>query len=194
MIKYCKSCNTQIPEGRLKALPSTSTCASCSKEDRCAAIHIIHHKTGNEVQVVKDAEAAKAFSKLTTRAGFGTLRGLSASAKGGTKPGPEMTIPKLSVDSSDIVFERIGDQAMSIFESKGFDAAHSFVTNQLKFGVISDIQGSRIFKILVALKTPTVTSVQKESKPVYNPYSKYEPKIQKDMSEEIEYAFRNWRK
>ena len=76
MKKQCNVCFGPIPEGRLKVLPSTTTCVTCSTESKWSGVHVIHHKTGNEVEVIKNPQTAAEFHKLSTRAGFGTTRGL----------------------------------------------------------------------------------------------------------------------
>lgn len=38
MIKYCISCNKQIPEKRLEVLPLTKTCISCSNTDKLVGV------------------------------------------------------------------------------------------------------------------------------------------------------------
>ena len=53
----CKHCNNQIPEARLKALPNTKECVSCSSEERNLVRTIITGKTTySEWEVVKNKE------------------------------------------------------------------------------------------------------------------------------------------
>ena len=51
IIRHCKVCDKQIPQGRLKALPDTKTCTEHSNTFRYAGRMIIHHKTGNEIEI-----------------------------------------------------------------------------------------------------------------------------------------------
>jgi len=76
-------CTHNIPKQRL-ALGYT-TCVECSTEEKLGCIDTINHKTGNTIQVMSRSDADQA-SKLTKRAGFGTLRSLrGASVKTNTK-------------------------------------------------------------------------------------------------------------
>ena len=67
-------CTHNIPKQRL-ALGYT-TCVECSTEEKLGCIDTINHKTGNTIQVMSRSDADQA-SKLTKRAGFGTLRAIT---------------------------------------------------------------------------------------------------------------------
>lgn len=69
IIKYCKVCNEQIPQGRLKAVPGTNTCTAHSNTFRYMGRMIIHHKTGNEIEIYKDPETAKEMFRLDSTKG-----------------------------------------------------------------------------------------------------------------------------
>ena len=50
----CTVCSEVIPEARLKAIPGVKSCVKCSTEDKWSAVPIIHHKTGNEIEIYKE--------------------------------------------------------------------------------------------------------------------------------------------
>jgi len=53
MVKFCKSCGEPIPKGRLKAIPTATTCVNCSSSEKKAGFRIISGKTEySELQIV----------------------------------------------------------------------------------------------------------------------------------------------
>jgi hypothetical protein len=64
IIRYCSVCNELIPEGRLKVLPGARTCIAHSNTSRYSGRMIIHHKTGNELEVIKDPTLAREIFRL----------------------------------------------------------------------------------------------------------------------------------
>lgn len=72
----CIKCNNKIVEGRLKALPNTKVCTECSSVDRYGVINVNNHKTGNEVQIIKDRKLAEKINKMAERKGYGVSRGI----------------------------------------------------------------------------------------------------------------------
>lgn len=62
MIKFCKFCGEQIPEGRLKALPKTDTCTKCSNTEKKAGFQVI---TGKNTYTELDIVSQDTFKKLT---------------------------------------------------------------------------------------------------------------------------------
>lgn len=81
MERYCRFCGELIPEGRLKALPNTSTCVQHSQSERYGAITVVNHKTGNETQIVKDADLAREINTISQRKGYGVSRGIKGTVK-----------------------------------------------------------------------------------------------------------------
>lgn len=192
MKKQCNVCFGPIPEGRLKVLPSTTTCVTCSTESKWSGVHVIHHKTGNEVEVIKNPQTAAEFHKLSTRAGFGTTRGLKPGASKGQRNA--ITIAHEKFQANEKNYNSIGERAMMQMEIYNLDKAIKYVMEQYTTRAISDSQRCSIIKVLQEFARPKqdikVNNIKK-----YNPYGKLEPKITKDIvSEEIEYAFRNWKK
>ena len=67
-MKKCK-CNNIIPPQRL-ALGYTE-CVDCSSTEAYGCVAITYHKTGNTIQIMPKAQAAR-IRKLTARRGYGT--------------------------------------------------------------------------------------------------------------------------
>jgi len=72
----CIKCQSQIPEARLKALPSAKTCVQCSDTARVSGHTIISGKnTYSEIQIV-DQETASNLYHMQSRRGFGVANGV----------------------------------------------------------------------------------------------------------------------
>ena len=69
----CTKCNVIIPAARLAAIPTTTTCVSCSDVDAVSCVDITYHKTGNTIQIT-DKETARRINKLAARSGYGIMR------------------------------------------------------------------------------------------------------------------------
>jgi len=152
-MRYCSNCNQQIPVQRLKVVPGTTTCVSCSNVNRLSAIPVIHHKTGNEIQIVKDPEVAKEFYRLSARVGFGCLRGLKAgkSASSQIKRIPAATTTKLSLGmASRETFDELGSKIMSILDYAGPKAAKKQVEEYLDTRLIDKNQFNKLITIIDA--------------------------------------------
>lgn len=55
-MKYCTICNKPIPEGRVKALPNTTTCVECSDVGRKRGFSVITGKdTYTELDIVDES-------------------------------------------------------------------------------------------------------------------------------------------
>lgn len=73
MKKYCKFCGTEIPEGRLKALPNATTCVGCSDTKMKVGFQRIEGKTEYSVLDIVDADSTAAKDlKRMQRNGFNT--------------------------------------------------------------------------------------------------------------------------
>jgi len=68
MNKYCK-CGESVHPIRIKY--GYSTCVSCSNIEAVACAPLTHHKTGNTIQIVSQAQSA-ALIKAGSRKGYGT--------------------------------------------------------------------------------------------------------------------------
>jgi hypothetical protein len=189
-MKYCTTCDTVIPEGRLKILPTATTCINCSTEEKWSGGHIIHHKTGNEVCVIKDKKQAEEFHRMSSRAGFGTMRGMKPGVSGGSKSNGLAVGFIFQADEA--TFEEMGIKAMDMYELFGIDKLNRFLSEKVTERVISFGQSQKILKLINIVHTKEIS--QKNIKK-YNPYGKFEPTISKgSVSKEIEESFKYWRK
>lgn len=69
----CIKCQNKINPLRLKALPGTSTCVSCSTTSRWYVRNIISGKTTYcETEVIKDQALAESISTMDKRTGWGS--------------------------------------------------------------------------------------------------------------------------
>ena len=69
----CIKCNKQINPLRLKALPDTKTCVSCSTTKAWYVRNIIAGKTEYaETEIIKDRDAAESIRKMDVRTGWGS--------------------------------------------------------------------------------------------------------------------------
>lgn len=168
-------------------------CVKCSTVESYGCIDIVYHKTGNTVQPV-DKRTAELVNKASRRAGFGVMRGMLAgqaqkqklSGSGICKVAP---VAKPSEDA----FNEVGTVAMDLLESKSFEAASEYIYENVRNSTISISQSHRLLSILKAM--PAYNKPEQIVKSNYNPYSKYEPQQSKPMvSEEVSWAFNNWKK
>ena len=68
---YCVKCGNSIPEARLKALPTATTCVQCSSAQRVAGFPLITGKTEySALQIMSQQDAAR-LQKLSARRGTG---------------------------------------------------------------------------------------------------------------------------
>ena len=189
-MKKCTSCDTVIPEGRLKILPTATTCINCSTEEKWSGGHVIHHKTGNEVCVIKDKKQAEEFHRMSSRAGFGTMRGMKPGVSGGSKSNGLAVGFIFQADEA--TFEEMGIKAMDMYELFGIDKLNRFLSEKVTERVISFGQSQKILKLINIVHTKEVSQKKLER---YNPYGKFEPIIPKgSVSKEIEESFKYWRK
>jgi hypothetical protein len=98
---------------------------------------VINHKTGNEVQIVKDPEVAQEFMAKSARVGFGTLRGIS----GGYKPRPKkestpVVLPDAPLLETGVVirrrslpheFDQVGESVMALAEANRWEEARNYI-------------------------------------------------------------------
>jgi hypothetical protein len=190
-MRYCKSCDIEIPSARLKLLPNTQYCVKCSDESKWTAVHVIHHKTGNEIEVVKNPDTAKQFKKMSTRATYGAVRGLNSK---GSMQMPFKSVGVL-VHADEARFNKIGERAMELNELCGFDKAYKYVREFVDLRVLSEGQSKKILRAIEAINNPTESVPEVKVVNKYNPYGKNEPKKSKPtVSDDIMYVFHNWKR
>jgi hypothetical protein len=68
MKRKCNTCNEEIPEGRLKAIPTTTKCIKCSDTNKVKAIIVTNGNTIEEVyetiQIIEDQTILKSISHI----------------------------------------------------------------------------------------------------------------------------------
>ena len=68
----CIKCREEIHPLRIKAIPSTKTCVSCSDTSRWYVRNVISGKTTYaETEVIKDPDAARTIAAMDRRQGWG---------------------------------------------------------------------------------------------------------------------------
>ena len=143
-------CAHNIPKQRL-ALGYT-TCVECSTEEKLGCIDTINHKTGNTIQVMSHRDADQA-SKLTKRAGFGTLRAIT---KGSSQRKTKYQYDGCSTSyvGSDNLFEHVGKTYIDYLDVDK-DIAERYLTRSLNNFEISELQYNKIKQLCYKLNTIT---------------------------------------
>ena len=170
----CKSCNTEIPQGRVDL--GYSVCVECSDVKKYGCVDVVEHKTGNTIQVLSREDAEQA-SKLTQRTGFGTLRSL----RSGKTQKEKKTLGKCCSTAfigTEKTFEAVGEQCMLWVELEEWDKVTKTLNKALESHQISKNQWNRLTRIF------------KEFMPKE---TKAEVKDTREVDEEIHHAFRNWK-
>ena len=136
----CK-CKKIIPQARLDL--GYTECVECSTVEKLGCIDTINHKTGNTIQVMSRSDADKA-SKLTKRAGFGTLRSLrGASVKTSTKILHGCRLTKVG---SQQLYEQVGKTYVDYYDVDQ-DLAARYLQRALDNYEISQLQYNSIIKL-----------------------------------------------
>jgi len=171
----CKKCNETIPQGRVDL--GYSVCVECSEVERYGCVDIVHHKTGNTIQVLPKHEAEQAH-KLTQRTGFGTLRSL----RSGKAHKEKRVLGKCCSNAfigSEKSFEDVGKQCMLWIELEDYERVIKTLDRAKTKSDISNDQYNRLLRIM------------KEFMPKKE--NKVEKKTIKPVDEEIDNVFKNWR-
>ena len=144
---YCK-CGNKIPDVRIKA--GYKTCVECSKEEKWGCSHVIYHKTGNTIEVIKDKELCEQINAMAQRTSFGVCRGMTGNFKKKAIDNP-VTRKKRDIRPK-LSFNEVGEKTMEIFESNGINEARKFLDECIKNSTISSYQSKKIESILLYLK------------------------------------------
>ena len=176
-IMNCIKCKEDINARRLKALPKTKVCVSCSTTEAVSCVDVIYHKTGNTIQIM-DKQSADKINKLAKRSGFGIMSGMKGSSGGGID---YKNIGKVSVwrvpteDDYQRALKKVGE----FIDLEKRDKALSFVQNQYESKLIN---GKHVFNLNTIIKTLLPLPIKEEV------YVKDEI-----LDEEVLHAFRNWK-
>lgn len=155
----CKVCRTQIPQARWDL--GYRTCVSCSQEEKWSSVPVINHKTGNEIQIIKDPEVAAEFLAKSARKGFGTLRGMSSSYKrhvatANVQPGKIIEAPlpldcEIARKALPHKFSDVGEKVMEAIEAKDKRKALETIDSALKEKLIWKNQARQLQGIVETL-------------------------------------------
>lgn len=142
----CISCNSDLPNVRVSL--GYKECTSCSTIDTYGCVDIVYHKTGNTVQVMSKADAASV--NKYKRKGFGTM------LKGGSKTStysPKNTKfgASTSIIGNEVTFNKVGEDCMKLFESKGIDSVFSYIDKAVRNLEINTNQAFKLKRIFNSL-------------------------------------------
>jgi hypothetical protein len=134
-------------------------CVECSTEARWSVVPVNYHKTGNTAEIIKDPELAEEFMFMSSRKGFGVMRGMTSTRrKKVTRQEPvekkeevQTTVIEPKVMSRYMptyYFEEVGENAVKIAESESIDKALAYVETALNERLIYKKQDDQIKEIL----------------------------------------------
>lgn len=158
----CKKCRTSFPAQRYEL--GYSTCVDCSAEPKWSAVPIINHKTGNEVQIVKDPEDAAEFFAKSARVGFGTMRGMSSSYKRKSHVSAASVVTLADIPLTDKVLARkplpneyaqVGETVMAYVDAGEWELARAEIQTALNEKRIWGVHYRNLNEIVDALKLNT---------------------------------------
>ena len=143
----CK-CNKIIPKARLDL--GYTECVECSTVEKLGCIDTINHKTGNTIQVMSREDANQA-SKLTKRAGFGTLRAIT---KGSSQRKTKYQYDGCSTSQvgSQELYEHVGKTYIDYLDVDK-DIAERYLTRSLDNFEISQLQYNKIKQLCYKINT-----------------------------------------
>lgn len=155
----CKTCQTSIPTPRYNL--GYRTCVNCSSEHKWSSIPVINHKTGNEIQIIKDPEVAAEFLAKSARQGFGTLRGMSTSYRRisnviesqplkilQSQPPQDYEIGRKPLPHQ---FDKIGESVMQFVEIRDKKSAFDLIDSALQEKLIWKNQANQLRQIVESL-------------------------------------------
>jgi hypothetical protein len=132
-----------------------TVCVECSSEKKASGHLVVHHKTGNEIQVIKDPETAAKMASMSNRNGFGSNR--RAIAKEGVDLKKKVLPPKDFKIDPKLVAKKPADPSkwndeawtLAILDKMGDTAeAKSLLDRVFSDGLISPLARKRLLVIL----------------------------------------------
>jgi len=150
----CKNCSTDVHLKRWEL--GYRTCTSCSSETKWSSVPVINHKTGNEIQIIKDPEVAAEFLAKSARTGFGTLKGLSSGyrkrttteAKIEALPEKPIVDRELSRRLAPNDFDAVGSEVMTLLECGKVDEAYTLIDEALQSKRIYKVHSTQLLQII----------------------------------------------
>ena len=176
----CPKCNTnKIPQGRIDL--GFNVCVECSTVEAVSCVDITYHKTGNTIQITDKATADR-LNKLSQRSGYGIMRGLRAGKA------PKSTPTKITESKRPLRkfreythddLENVLEVSIHYMDIGLRQKAFQHVDDSLESKKINGTQRRKAMEILsIMFPEPVKEMVINEPEPV---------------SEEIQFAFRNWK-
>ena len=140
---FCK-CGSELPELRTRL--GYKSCVTCSTEARWTVVPVNYHKTGNTAEVIKDPAVAADFLFMSSRKGFGVMRGLTANRRQPQERTPrkhrEILVPAARF------YEEVGKEALDLAETSGAKKAHAYVRKALRENKLLKKQAEKIINII----------------------------------------------
>ena len=148
-MKVCKMCGSKMPEKRVQL--GYIDCVKCSTTESYGFVNIINHKTGNTVQPMPKKQA-EAINKIGERKRFGTV--LKGGSKTNTYNPKNIKYGASTVQiGSPQSFDKVGQEALYLCETKGFDTASLYIDKEVKDYIISASQAFQIRQLLQVLNS-----------------------------------------
>ena len=151
-IMNCSICHKPIQKLRLKALPNTRECITCSSEERNMVRAVITGKTTySEIEVIKNKKTKEYLNSLIGkgRQGFGSMLHRSTGAD------PSPTKVKLGTGSTRVLrmptkedFDKVGKKVMFYYELEMPDKADRIMQDALDNNHITGIQYRQLKEII----------------------------------------------
>lgn len=151
----CK-CGSHIPEKRVDM--GYRVCVECSTESRWSIVPVNYHKTGNTAEIIKDPEVAADFMFMSSRKGFGVMRGLISTRRKTVVRQPrekkeEPTVTNLppkvmSKHMPTYYFEEVGEKAVNIAERETIEKALMYIEQALDERLIYKKQADQLKDII----------------------------------------------
>ena len=175
----CIVCDKDLHPKRIEL--GYNRCVACSNTEAYGVIDVVYHKTGNTIEIT-DKHTAERINKLGSRAGFGIMRGLrpGKQTKSKTKLSDKPVNHLIDINESEEAYNTVGTVMMDIYENNGLQTAIEYVINQNEIYTISFKQRSRLIHML-----RLIDQSKPQPKPISNSIT---------TNEEIDWAFRNWKK
>ena len=147
----CHKCYKPIPSARLKALPNTKECVTCSTEEQNMVRAVISGKTTySEVEVIKNKQTKEYLKKLVGRGrrGFGSMLYRGSRREVGPKNvrlGKSMPIHRQPTKED---FDKIGKQVMQYLDLGMTDKADRIMNESLENRFITGTQYRQLKEII----------------------------------------------
>lgn len=155
---FCKKCGNDMPQKRAQF--GYENCVECSTEPKWSGVPVIHHKTGNEIQIVKDPRDAAEFMAKSAR-GFGASHGVAGGFNSDldVKEPPvisplqpekpqDKVVARKKPDTSKYDDENVGKRVLEIQETEGTELAINHLNTQFQALRVSPAGRKRLLILL----------------------------------------------